>query len=173
MHENAANPLSAKAPRALERRVPARQTAQAAVAAPQGGKLMSRSRMLLWMLPLLLPTMAFGRAPLVDPPPIAVPDNLNTMQVAKVVKAALIGRGWQVSAEQANGVDGTLHGNDYTAQIHVAFDNRKISITYVDSKNLKYEVKSNGQRMIHSNYMNWMRFLTQDIGRNLQLVGSS
>lgn len=131
---------------------------------------MSRSRLLLWMLPLLLLTMAFGRAPLVNPPPVAVPSGLDTMQVGKAVKGALVGRGWMLSAEQVDGVDGTLHGSDYTAKIHVAFDTRQVSITYVDSTHLKYEVKRNGQRMIHSNYMNWMRFLTQDIARNLQLV---
>jgi hypothetical protein len=131
---------------------------------------MSRSRLLLLMLPLLLLVMAFGRAPLVNPPPVAVPDGLDAMQVGKAVKAALVGRGWMLSAEQVDGVDATLHGGDYTAKIHVAFDTRKVSITYVDSTNLKYEVERNGQRMIHSNYTNWMRFLTQDIGRNLQFV---
>lgn len=131
---------------------------------------MPRSRLLLLMLPLLLLIMAFGRAPLVNPPPIAVPGGLNAMQVGKAVKGALIGRGWTVSAEQADGVDATLNGHDYTAKIHVAFDTSKVSISYVDSTNLKYEVKRNGQRMIHSNYMNWMRFLTQDIGRNMQLL---
>jgi hypothetical protein len=78
-----------------------------------------------------------------------------------------------LSAEHADGVEGTLHGNDYTAEIHVAFDTRKVTITYVNSSHLKYEVKGNGQRMIHANYMNWMRFLSQDIGRNLQLIRSN
>ncbi|HEY0197464.1 MAG TPA: hypothetical protein VGC19_02840 [Rhodanobacter sp.] len=131
---------------------------------------MLRSRLLLVMLPLLLLIMGFGRAPLVNPPPVAVPSGLNAMQVGKAVKGALIGRGWVVNAEQADGVDATLHGHDYTAKIHVTFDASKVSISYVDSSNLKYEVKRNGQRMIHSNYMNWMRFLTEDIGRNLQLM---
>jgi hypothetical protein len=133
---------------------------------------MSRSRLLLLLLtlPLLLLVMASGRAPLVNPPPIPVPSELNAMQVGKAVKAALVGRGWMVSAEQADSVDATLHGDDYTAKIHVTFDNSKVSISYVDSTNLKYEVKRNGQRMIHANYTNWMRFLTQDIGRNLQFV---
>ncbi|WP_158882536.1 hypothetical protein [Rhodanobacter sp. L36] len=129
---------------------------------------MSRSRLLL--LPMLLLVMAFGRAPLVNPPPVAVPSGMTAARVSKAVDAALIGRGWTLSAEQADGVDGTLSRSDYSAKIHVSFDTSKVLITYVDSHNLKYEVERNGQRMIHSNYMNWMRFLTQDIGRNLQMM---
>jgi hypothetical protein len=134
---------------------------------------MSRSRFMLpLLLPLLLLTMAFRQTPLIDPPPVDVPSGLNIVQVSKAVKGALIGRGWTVTAEQADGIDSTLTGNDYTAKIHVAFDTRKIKITYVDSTHLKYEVRKDGQRMIHTNYMNWMGFLTGDIGRNLQLISA-
>lgn len=133
---------------------------------------MPRSRLLLLLLPLLLLTMAFRQKPLIDPPPIAVPAGLSAVQVGKAVKGGLIGRGWAVTAEQADGVDATLTGNDYTAKIHVAFDTKQVSIRYVDSSNLKYEVKKNGQRMIHTNYMGWMRYLSDDIGRNLQLISA-
>ena len=134
---------------------------------------MSRSRMLLLLLlPLLLLTMAFRQKPLIDPPPIDVPSGLTAVQVGKAVKGALIGRGWAITAEQANGMDSTLTGNDYTAKIHVAFDTRQIRISYVDSTNLKYEVRKDGQRMIHTNYMGWMKYLSDDIGRNLQLISA-
>jgi len=127
---------------------------------------------LLLLLPLLLLTMAFRQVPLADPPPIDVPAGLTAVQVGKAVKGGLIGRGWTVTAEQADGIDSTLTGNDYTARIHVAFDTRQIKISYVGSTNLKYEVKKNGQRMIHTNYMGWMRYLSDDIGRNLQLISA-
>lgn len=134
---------------------------------------MLRSRMLLLLfLPLLLLTMAFRQKPLIDPPPIDVPSGLTAVQVGKAVKGALIGRGWAVTAEQANGIDSTLTGNDYTAKIHVAFDIRQIKISYVDSTNLRYEVRKDGQRMIHTNYMGWMKYLSDDIGRNLQLISA-
>jgi hypothetical protein len=58
------------------------------------------------------------------------------------------------------------------ARIHVAFDTRQVRITYVDSTHLKYEVKSNGERLIHSNYMGWMKFLSGDIARNLELISA-
>jgi hypothetical protein len=135
---------------------------------------MPRSRLLLvLLLPLLLLTMAFRQTPLVDPPPINVPAGMTSVQVGKAVKGALIGRGWAPSNEHADGVDATLTGNDYTAKIHVAFDTKQVKITYVDSTHLKYEVKKDGTRMIHVNYMGWMRYLSQDIGRNLQLISAN
>lgn len=134
---------------------------------------MSRSRLLfVLLLPLLLLTMAFRQTPLIDPPPIKVPAGMTVLQVSKAVKGALLGRGWAVTAEQANGVDATLTGNDYTARIHIAFDTQQVKISYVDSTNLKYEVKKNGQRLIHVNYMGWMRYLSQDIGRDLELISA-
>lgn len=135
---------------------------------------MPRSRLLLvLLLPLLLLIMASRQAPLIDLPPIHVPAGMTSVQVAKAVKAALIGRGWVPGNEQADGVDGTLTGGDYTAKIHVAFDTAQVKITYVDSTDLKYEVKRDGTRLIHANYMRWMRFLTEDIGRNLQLISAT
>ena len=117
--------------------------------------------------------MAFRQALLVDPPPINVPAGMSTARVSRAVKGALIGRGWVPSNEQADDVDATLNGKVYTAKIHVPFDVKQVKISYVDSTNLKYKVKKDGTRLIHANYMNWMRFLTQDIGRNLQLISAN
>lgn len=132
---------------------------------------MSRSRLLfVLLLPLLLLTMAFRQTPLVDPPPVNIPAGMTTVQVSKAVKGALMGRGWVPGNEQVNGVDATLNGKDYTARIHVALDTKQVKLSYVDSTPLKYQVKKDGTRLIHANYMNWMRFLTQDIARNLELL---
>jgi hypothetical protein len=134
---------------------------------------MPRSRLLLLLLlPMLLLTMAFRQTPLVDPPPIDVPAGLTAVQVSKAVKGALIGRTWVVTAEHADGIDAALNGNDYQARIHVAFDTHQVKISYVGSTNLKYEVKKDGTRLIHTNYMNWMRYLSGDIGRDLQLISA-
>ncbi len=137
---------------------------------------MTRSRpmlLLALLLPLLLLTMGFRQSPLVDPAPIDAPAGMTAVQVSKAVKAALLGRGWVVSNEQPDGVDGTLNGNDYMAKIHVAFDTRQVKITYVDSTHLKYAVQKNGERLIHTNYMGWMKFLSGDIARNLELISAN
>lgn len=136
---------------------------------------MPRSRLLLLLLlllPMLLLTMAFRQSPLVDPAPISVPQGLTLVQVGKAVKGALIGRSWTVTGEHPDGIDAALNGNDYQAKIHVGFDTRSIRITYVDSTHLKYKVKKDGTRLIHSNYMNWMRYLSGDIGRDLELISA-
>lgn len=135
---------------------------------------MRRSKLLvLLLLPFLLLTMAFRQVPLADPAPIAVPAGLTDVQVAKAVKAALIGRGWIVSGEQPGNVDATLNGNDYVARIKVGYDAHQVQIAYVGSTNLKYEVKRDGTRLIHTNYMGWMKYLSGDIGRNLELISAN
>ena len=92
--------------------------------------------------------------------------------MGNAVKGGLIGRVWVVAAEHPNGTAATLRGNDYTATIHVSFDIRQV-IRYVDSTNLKYAVKKNEQRMIHTNDMDWMTCLSDDIGRNLQVISAA
>lgn len=135
---------------------------------------MRRPKLLvLLLLPLLLMTMAFRQVPLADPAPISVPPGLTDVQVSKAVKAALIGRGWIVSGEQPGNVDATLNGNDYVARIKVSYDTRQVQIAYVGSTNLKYEVKRDGTRLIHTNYMGWMKYLSGDIGRDLELISAS
>lgn len=133
---------------------------------------MTRSRPLL-PLALLLPlslTMAFRQSRLVDPAPVDVPTGMTLVQVGKAVKAALLGRGWVGSNDQPDGVDGTLKGNGYAAKIHVAFDPRQVKITCVDSTYLEYEVRKDGERLIHTNDMGWMKFLGGDIARHLELI---
>jgi hypothetical protein len=135
---------------------------------------MFRSRFLLvLLLPLLLLTMAFRQSPLVDPAPVAVPAGLTEVQVGKAVKAALLGRGWTVTDEQSASVSAQLSREDWIARIRVDFDAKQVQIRYVDSKNLKYEVKRDGTRLIHTNYMNWMKFLHDDIGRDLELLSAT
>jgi hypothetical protein len=135
---------------------------------------MFRSRFLLvLLLPLLLLTMAFRQSPLVDPAPIAVPAGLAEVQVGKAVKAALIGRGWTVAGEQPGSVNASLSRDEWVAKIRVDYSTQKVQIRYVDSTNLKYEVKRDGTRLIHSNYMGWMQFLSGDIGRNLELISAT
>lgn len=135
---------------------------------------MVRSRFLLvLLLPLLLLTMAFRQSPLVDPAPISVPAGLTDVQVGKAVKAALIGRGWTVTGDQPGSASASLSRDEWMAKIRVDYDTSHVQIRYVDSSHLKYEVKRDGTRLIHSNYMGWMKFLSGDIGRNLELISAT
>ena len=135
---------------------------------------MSRYRpLLLLLLPLLLLTMGFRQSPLVDPAPISVPAGLTAVQVAKGVRAALIGRGWTVTGQQDGSVSASLSRNEWVAKIRVDYTTAQVQIRYVDSINLKYKVKRDGTRLIHSNYMGWMQYLSGDIGRNLELISAT
>lgn len=135
---------------------------------------MSRySPLLLLLLPLLLLTMGFRQSPLVDPAPISVPAGLTAVQVAKGVRAALIGRGWTVTGQQDGSVSASLSRNEWVAKIRVDYTTAQVQIRYVDSTNLKYKVKRDGTRLIHSNYMGWMQYLSGDIGRNLELISAT
>lgn len=131
---------------------------------------MPKSRLLLLLLvPLLALTMAFRQAELINPDPIHVPAGLTEAQVAKAVSSALIGRGWSVTAEKAGETDATLHLREHVARIAITYDANAVQIKYVDSENLKYEMKG-GKPYIHKNYLGWIEFLVQDINRGLQML---
>lgn len=130
---------------------------------------MPKSRLLLLLLvPLLALTMALRQAPLVNPDPIHVPAGLGEAEVGKAIAYALIGRGWSVTAEKAGETDATLHLREHVARIAITYDTSAVQIKYVDSENLKYEMKD-GKPYIHKNYLGWIEFLVQDINRNLHM----
>jgi hypothetical protein len=132
---------------------------------------MSRLRFALLLLPFALLTMAFRQVPLVDPPPIAVPGKMTSAQVEKVVKQALIKREWKIANDAPGKITATLAHHDYSVSIDVAYDVREIRISYLDSTDLKYEVK-NGQRFIHKNYPSWIQNLVTDITNDLAITPS-
>jgi hypothetical protein len=126
-----------------------------------------------WSCFLLLSTAVFlmgaRQVPLTDPEPIAVPAGLKAEQVAKAIKAALVGRNWGVTEEQPGRIISTLNLREHMAKIEVSYDAQTVRIRYLDSGELMYAEKK-GQRMIHRNYLNWIQNLVNDINRNLTLV---
>lgn len=132
---------------------------------------MSRLRFALLLLPFAVLTMAFRQAPLVNPPPIAITSKISADNVLKSIKMALVHRGWTITAVKPGEVDSTLHLRDHIARIVIDYDTTHVQIKYVDSTNLKYEVK-NGTPYIHKNYLSWIENLVNDIQGNLMLLGS-
>jgi len=106
---------------------------------------------------------------LVDPAPVAIPANMNGDAVAKDIKRALLGRGWEVTGEQPGQIDAQLHLREHFAKIKVTYDEKKVQFSYVDSNNLDFETKR-GQRYIHRNYLGWLTFLTGDLAVNMKLT---
>lgn len=132
---------------------------------------MSRLRLALLLLPFALLTMAFRQAPLVNPPAIAVTSKMSADSVLKAIKMALVHRGWTITELKPGIVDSTLNLRDHTARIEVDYSTTSVQIKYLDSTNLKYEVK-NGTPYIHKNYLGWIENLTNDIQGNLLLLGN-
>ena len=56
------------------------------------------------------------------------------------------------------------------AYVAVTYDEKQIHIAYVSSDNLKYKVKSNGKKTIHSNYIQWIQNVVLDLQRQLQAM---
>ena len=128
-------------------------------------------RRVLFALLALLPLMAFRQAPLIDPAPIEVPQNITLQNVGKAIEISLLRRGWTASNKTPTGMDGTLHLREHTAVIHIEFDAARIAVRYVSSTNLKYE-ESKGGREIHKNYLGWIQNLVTDIKANLIVLSS-
>ena len=126
-------------------------------------------RTLLVLTLALLPLAASARSSdLLDPDPIAIPAGMSPEKVAQAIRSALIGRTWTVTRQEPGHIDSTLHIRSHTATIAVTYDDKQIHIAYVSSDNLKYKVKSNGKRTIHSNYNEWIANIVLDLQRQLQ-----
>ena len=124
---------------------------------------------LILLLPLLLLTMAFRQAPLNDPPPIQVPQGVSMAQLETVVMEALSARGWAISDHKPGEIDATYARREFSVTIAVHYDARQVQINYLDSSNLKYEVKD-GQRYIHKNYASWIQNLVTDIDNRFAMM---
>lgn len=125
----------------------------------------------LLLISALVFMMGARQVPLVDPQPIAVPAGLKLEQVTKAIKAALVGRTWGITSEEAGHIVSTLNLREHMAKIDIAYDTQTIRIKYLDSGELMYADKK-GQRVIHRNYLTWIQNLVNDIRRNLMLVQS-
>jgi hypothetical protein len=128
-----------------------------------------------WSGLLLVSAMVFlmgaRQVPLTDPEPLAVPAGLKLEQVAKAIKASLVGRAWTVTSEDPGHIVSTLNVREHMAKIDIVYDLQTIRIKYLDSGELMYAEKK-GQRVIHRNYLNWIANLRNDINRNLTLMQS-
>jgi hypothetical protein len=132
---------------------------------------MSRSRLaLLLILPLALLLMAFHQLPLVNPPPIAVPQRAAPEQVYKVITTVLARFGWVVASDKPGNIEATYAPRDFTVRIGISYDKSQVQIRYIDSTNLKYEVKKDGITYIHKNYTSWIKNLVNGINGEFNLL---
>lgn len=125
----------------------------------------------LLLLPLFVLLMGARQVPLTDPEPLSIPASASAEQVTKAIKAALVGRTWEITEEQPGKIISTLHLRTHMAKIEVIYDDKLIHIKYLDSSELMYEDKKGG-RFIHRNYLSWIQNVRSDISRDLVLLSS-
>ena len=131
---------------------------------------MLRSRLgLLLLLPVLLMLMAFHQLPLVNPQPIPVPQRATPDQVYKVITKVLARFGWVVASDKPGNLEATYAPRDFTVRISITYDTTQVQIRYIDSTNLKYEMKKDGP-YIHKNYTAWIRNLVTGISGEFNLL---
>lgn len=106
---------------------------------------------------------------LADPAPIAIPAGLTDKQINREIQRSLLSRGWRVSDSQPGRIDSVLNLREHEARIRISWDDAQVRIAYVGSVNLDYKEKR-GKRYIHSNYLNWMNYLQNDIYANLAVA---
>ncbi|HKU13982.1 MAG TPA: hypothetical protein VJQ52_06275 [Steroidobacteraceae bacterium] len=123
----------------------------------------------LLLISALVFLMGARQVPLTDPEPLAVPAGLELEQVAKAIKASLVGRTWAVTSEEPGHIVSTLNLREHMAKIDIVYDLQTIRIKYLESGELMYAEKK-GQRVIHRNYLNWIQNLVNDMNRNLTLM---
>ncbi|HEX5960020.1 MAG TPA: hypothetical protein VFY97_02090 [Rhodanobacteraceae bacterium] len=134
--------------------------------------LRSRVSKVWWPLllaPALVLLMGFRQAPLVDPPAIPVPANVDTARVEQIIGSALTRRGWRIVKHVPGEVDAVYDPRNFSVTIAVHYDAGKIQIDYITSSDLKYEVK-HGVRYIHKNYVSWIKNLVTDINNGLMMA---
>jgi len=92
--------------------------------------------------------------------------NYDLSDVAKAIKSAGTGLGWQMKQETPGHIVGSIYLRSHVAVVDITYTLDEFSINYKDSTNLKYNAASN---TIHKNYNGWIQNLTNAI--NSHLVG--
>ena len=101
-----------------------------------------------------------------EPPPVPVPSELTQDQARRAIHAAVDKYGWVIDEESPGHSRATLILREHMVQVDVAYETRLITISYLDSRNMRFEVDGN-VRYIHPKYKKWTRNLANEIGTQL------
>jgi hypothetical protein len=109
-----------------------------------------------------------ARAPqrLEEPPPVPVPSELTQDQARRAIHAAVDKYGWVIDEESPGHSRATLLLREHMVQVDIAYETRLITINYLDSQHMGFEVNRN-VRYIHPKYKKWTRNLATEIGVQL------
>ena len=128
---------------------------------------MLRNRVATLLLAPLLVLVLAAASVLADPGPIVVPPGFSDAAVAQAIRLGVAKRGWVITRQDPGYMEATLHLRSHVATIGLNYDVRQITIHYVSSENLDYEVEK-GVTYIHRNYLKWVGNVVHDI--NIELL---
>jgi len=103
----------------------------------------------------------------VNDAPVVTTTNhkLTDADVKKAILGAGISLGWQMRPVSQGHIIGTLFLRTHMAQVDINYTPKQYSITYKNSKNLKYDGKH-----IHVNYNGWIHNLQKAINVRLSTM---
>lgn len=123
----------------------------------------------LALVPMVWLLMA--AAPLVDPPPVAVPAALSQKEAMNVLRRTLITRQWLITKDAANELDGQLNVRTHSISVRFTLTpDKTFAFKYLDSTNMDYGVDRKGNPVIHRKYSGWMGNLVTALQQQLQLA---
>ena len=93
-------------------------------------------------------------------------------KIQKVIKKALIRRGWQVRSTEADHMIARINLRAHRADIKITWANGTITLAYQDSDNLGYRNKK-GKELIHRNYNKWVVLLSDSIQRQFGVLSAA
>jgi hypothetical protein len=115
---------------------------------------------------LPIPAAVARDAPLENPSRIPIAWTGAGAPSLEAVQRAIISgcsvRGWSCQAIKPGQIRAVLHVRRHMAESLIAFDTKEYSITYVDSRELRYNAEKNE---IHRKYNLWVTNLIADINK--------
>ncbi|TJZ75528.1 hypothetical protein [Chitiniphilus eburneus] len=122
-------------------------------------------KVLLGLFMAMSALAAFADTPLVEQPPIEF-DPIPAEAVAKLIPAAVAGRGWITRQTAPGHIEAKIDRTKFWVAVDIAYTDRNVTITYAGSENFNYREAMGGQpTMIHNKYINWTRNMAADIRR--------
>jgi hypothetical protein len=105
---------------------------------------------------------------IVDAPTEAKADT-SLEAVTQVIEHAGVDRGWRMTLQEPGLIRGHLvvGGGKHKVDVDIAYTKETFSITYVDSVNMNYSLRSDGP-YIHPKYNRWVEILKQDIQKDIE-----
>jgi len=131
---------------------------------------MSRKVLLSFVI-VMLALAGCASTPVLESPRQAnVPSGVTMAEVEDAILDAMRARGWSVHDRGRGHIVADLNVRAHFARVDIRYSANSVTMEYVDSDNLDYEVVD-GQPRIHGNFNSWMTNLLRDIERNLSFVG--